>query len=286
MSYERILCEKVEPSIVKITLNRPEKRNAIDDLMVEELTDAFVQTDFDDDVRVIILAGAGKDFSAGYDISGKGSPARGPILSAVMQTKLTGMEKTLKTTDYLTYNQALTIRDVSKPTIAMVQGNCIAAGLLYASICDLIVASEDAQFIDPLSRWAHAGFEILIEPYLFGFRKAKEVMWTGDPVSAKEAKEFGMVSRVVPRERLEEETIQLARKIAKTLPVAASLVKRSVNDAWDLMGLRHAWRYHLLAHELSHISDEAKRWDEMKAQAMQAGGVKEVLKTRDDKYKK
>jgi enoyl-CoA hydratase len=286
MSYERILCEKVEPNIVKITMNRPEKRNAIDDLMVEELTDAFVKTDFDDDVRVIILAGAGKDFSAGYDISGKGSPAREPILSAVMQTKLTGMEKTLKITDYLTYNQALTIRDVSKPTIAMVQGNCIAAGLLYASICDLIVASDDAQFIDPLSRWAHAGFEILIEPYLFGFRKAKEVMWTGDPVSAKEAKEFGMVSRVVPKDKLGEETIQLARKIAKTLPVAASLVKRSVNDAWDLMGLKHAWRYHLLAHELSHVSDEAKRWDEMRAQAMQAGGLKEVLKTRDDKYKK
>ena len=286
MSYERILCEEVEPNIVKITMNRPEKRNAIDDLMVEELTDAFVQADFNDDVRVIILAGAGSDFSAGYDISGKGSPARGPLLSAVMQTKLTGMEKTLKTTDYIAYNQAIAIRDVSKPTIAMVQGNCIAAGLLYASICDLIVASEDAQFIDPLSRWAHAGFEILIEPYLFGFRKAKEVMWTGDPVSAKEAKEFGMVSRVVPRDKLEEETIQLARKIAKTLPVAASLVKRSVNDAWDLMGLRHAWRYHLLAHELSHVSDEAKRWDEMRAQAMQAGGVKEVLKTRDDQYKK
>jgi enoyl-CoA hydratase len=286
MSYERILCEEVEPNIVKITMNRPEKRNAIDDLMVEELTDAFVQADFNDDVRVIILAGAGSDFSAGYDISGKGSPARGPILSAVMQTKLTGMEKTLKTTDYITYNQAIAIRDLSKPTIAMVQGNCIAAGLLYASICDLIVASDDVQFIDPLSRWAHAGFEILIEPYLFGFRKAKEVMWTGDPVSAKEAKEFGMVSKVVPRDKLEEETIQLARKIAKTLPVAASLVKRSVNDAWDLMGLRHAWRYHLLAHELSHVSDEAKRWDEMRAQAMKAGGVKEVLKTRDDKYKK
>ena len=286
MSYERILCEKVETGIVKITLNRPEKRNAIDDLMVEELTDAFVQTDFDDDVRVIILAGAGKDFSAGYDISGKGSPARGPILSAVMGTKLTGMEKGLKITDYLTYNQALTIRDVSKPTIAMVQGNCVAAGWLYASICDLIVASDDAQFVDPLSRWAHAGFEILMEPYNLGFRKAKEVMWTGDPVSAKEAKECGMVSKVVPLEKLGEETMQLARKIAKILPVAASLVKRSVNDAWDLMGQRHAWRYHLLAHELSHVSDEAKKWDETGARALREGGVKELLKTRDDKFKK
>lgn len=286
MSYEKILYETVEPGIVKITLNRPDKRNAIDDLMVEELTDAFVRSDLDDDVRVIILAGAGKDFCAGYDISGKGSPARNPVLSAMSQTRLTGMEKTLKMTDYYVYNQAITIRDVSKPTIAMVQGNCVAAGWFYASICDLIVASEDAQFIDPLSRWAHAGFEFLIEPYNLGFRKAKEVMWTGDPVSAREGKECGMVSRVVPREKLEEETVQLARKIGKNFPVAASLIKRSVNDAWDLLGQKHAWRHHLAVHELSHVSDEAKKWDETRAKALKEGGVKEVLKARDEKFKK
>jgi len=89
-----------------------------------------------------------------------------------------------------------------------------------------------------------------------------------------------MVSRVVTRDKLEEETMQLARKIAKTPPIAASLVKRSVNEAWELMGMRFAQRYHLLAHELSHVSDEVKKMDEMRAKAMEKGGVKEVLKSK------
>jgi len=286
MSYKQILCEEIEPGIVKITLNRPEKRNAIDNLTVEELQDAFMKSDLNDDVRVIVLAGAGKDFCAGYDLSGKGEPAQGPVLKAVKNTKLTGMEQRLKNTEYFTINQALAIRDLSKPTIAMVQGNCIAAGLLYASMCDIIYASEDAQFVDPLTRWAHAGFELLVEPYNLGFRKAKEVIWTGDPLPAKEAKEYGMVSKVVPREKLEEETMLLVRKIAKNQPIAIRMTKKSINQAWDYMGQRDAFQYHLLAHELSHLSDEEKRWQETRAKAEKEGGVKAVIKARDDKFKK
>ncbi len=117
-----------------------------------------------------------------------------------------------------------------------------------------------------------------------GFRRAKEILWTGDPVSAQEAKQLGLVSRVVPREKLEEETLVLARRIAMNMPVAVSLVKRSINHAWDLMGQRDALQYHMLIHQLSHASDEAKRWQEERAKAMEKGGLKEMLKERDSKF--
>ncbi len=272
MAFERILYEKVDPDIVKITMNRPDKRNAQDWLMLEEIQDAFVEADLDEDVRVIVFAGAGKDFSAGHDQSGRGEDARGPMIGRAMATKLTGMERSLKREDYVDLNQGMTMRNVSKPTIAMVQGNCITGGWLVASMCDLIVASEDARFIDVLPRLlAFAGIEILFHPYDVGFRKAKEMLWTGDPISAQEAKQVGLVNRVVAREKLEEETLALARKIAMTPPVVASLVKRSINQAWDLMGQRNAWQYHMLAHQLSHASDEAKNLQAERAKAREQG---------------
>ncbi|MBI4302933.1 MAG: enoyl-CoA hydratase [Chloroflexi bacterium] len=283
MAYERILYEKIDPGIVKITLNRPEKRNALDNLTVEEVQDAFTDADLDEDVRVIILAGAGTDFCSGYDISGKGALAKG-IIGRAVATKLTGMEARLKKDDYLNFGQPLVLRNVSKPTIAMVQGNCIAGGWLHASMCDIVIASDDAQFADPVTRWASAGVEILFHPYDVGFRKAKEMLFTGDPISAQEAKEYGLVNKIFPREKLEEETLALARKIATNKPVALSLAKRSINEAMDLMGQRDAWKYHMMIHQLAHASDEAKRWQEERAKAMGKGGVKEVLKARDDKF--
>ncbi len=286
MEYKRILYEKVEPNIVKITMNRPEKRNAEDPLMLSEMQDAFIEADLDEDVRVIIFAGAGKDFSAGHDLSGTGEQApEGTITRKAMDSKLTGMEMRLKRESYLYFNQAINIRNVSKPTIAMVQGNCIAGGWLNASMCDLIVASEDAKFSDPVPRMTPAGVEVLFHPYDVGFRKAKEMLFTGDPITAQEAKELGLVSRVVPREKLQEETLALARRIAMNMPVAVSLVKKSINHAWDEMGQRNAWEYHLLIHQLSHSSDEAKRWGEERAKVMEKGGLTEMFKQRDSKFK-
>ena len=280
MDFTRILYEKVEPDIVKITMNRPEMRNAQDWLMLEELQDAFVEADLDEDVRVIILAGAGKDFCASHDLSGKGEDARGPIIGRAMATKLTGMEMRLKKEDYVDLKQGQAMRNVSKPSIAMVQGNAVSSGWQMASMCDLIVASEDAQFREVLPRYAYAGIEVLFHPYDVGVRKAKEMMWTGEPISAQKAEQIGLVNRVVPKEKLEEETLDLARKIAKIGPVVASLIKRSLNHAWDEMGQSNAWQYHMLIHQLSHASDEAKRLQEERAQAIEQRGLKETLPAR------
>ncbi len=286
MEYRKIIYEKVEPTIAKIMMNCPEKRNAQDPLMFSEMSDAFVKADFDEEVRVIIFGGVGKDFSSGHDLSGKGEPGiEGSIIGRALSTKLTGMEMRLKRESYLYYNQAINIRNVSKPTIAMVQGHCIAGGWINASMCDLIVASEDASFSDPVPRMTPAGVEILFHPYDVGFRKAKEMLFTGDAITAQEAKQLGLVSRVVPREKLEEETLVLARKIAMNMPIAVSLVKKSINHAWDELGQKNAWEYHMLIHQLSHSSDEAKRWGEERAKAMEKGGVSEMLKQRDGKFK-
>ncbi len=286
MEYKRILYEEVEPYIIKITMNRPEKRNPLDPLTVSEITDAFIEADLDEDVRVIIFAGAGKDFTAGHDMSGTRELAReGSIMRKALDIKLTGMEMHLKREDYFCLNQCINMRNVSKPTIAMVHGNCVAAGWMTTMMCDLIVASEDARFIDPVVRMGSGAAEILFHPYDLGFRKAKEILWTGDPITAQEGKELGFVSRVVPREKLEEETLALARRIAMNMPVAVSLVKRSINQAWDLMGQRNAWQYHYLNHILCHVSDEKKRFGEEREKAMKKGGLKEFLKVRDGKFK-
>ncbi len=170
-------------------------------------------------------------------MSGTGEKApEGSIMRQALDTALSGMEKTIKREDYIYRYQAYSMRNVSKPTIAMVQGNCLAGGWMNASMCDLIIASDDAKFGDPVVRQSPAGLELLFHPYDVGFRKAKEMLWTGDPITAEEAKQFGLVSRVVPREQLEEATLDLARRIAMNMPVAVSLVKRSINHAWDLMG--------------------------------------------------
>ena len=247
MDFERLLYETVEPGIVKITMNRPEMRNAQDDLMQWEMQVAFTNADLDEDVRVIIFAGAGKDFSAGHDMSGMrkdgGRRHEAPddsIIGRAVDNKFTGMEHQIKREDHIYLNSHINIRNVSKPTIAMVQGNCIAGGWMTAAMCDLIVASEDAKFGDPVVRMTPAGVELLFHPYDVGFRRAKEILWTGDTISAQEGKDIGFVSKVAPREKLEEETLALARRIAMNMPVAVSLIKRSINHAWEEMGQRNA----------------------------------------------
>ncbi len=293
MEYTRILVDTIDGNIVKITMNRPEMRNAQDDLMQWEMQQAFTEADMDEDIRVIILAGAGKDFSSGHDMSGMrkdgGKRHEAPddsIIGRAVANKFTGMEHQLFREDEIYIKSHLNIRNLITPTIAMVQGNCLAGAWMTASMCDLIVAADDAQFGDPVVRMTPAAVEILFHPYDVGFRKAKEILWTGDTVPAEEAKHLGMVSRVVPREQLEEATLELARRIAMNMPVAVHLIKRSINHAWEEMGQRNAWMYHHLIHQLSHSSDEAKRWREERAKAAGKGGVREMLKARDGKFKK
>jgi enoyl-CoA hydratase len=225
-----------------ITMNRPEYRNAQNSAMTYALDAAFTSAVDDADVKVIILAGEGKHFSAGHDI---GTPERDVDVSferkAVMwwdHVGRPGGDQRYAREMEVYLGMCRRWREIPKPTIAMVQGACIAGGLMLAWVCDLIVASEDAFFSDPVVRMGIPGVEYFAHPWVLGPRAAKEVLFTGDRFSAAQARDWGMVNRVVPRESLTAETLQLANRIAEMPQFGLALTKRAVNQAEDLMGMR------------------------------------------------
>jgi enoyl-CoA hydratase len=236
VSYER------RDAVAVVTMNRPEYRNAQNSAMTYALDEAFTRAVDDDEVKVIVLAGAGDHFSAGHDI---GSPGRDVDTSferrAVMWWDHVGREG-----GDLRFAREMEVylgmcrrwREIPKPTIAMVQGACVAGGLMLAWVCDLIVASEDAFFADPVVRMGIPGVEYFAHPWVLGPRAAKEVLFTGDRFSAQRAYEWGMVSRVVPRTDLESSVFELAGRISAMPRFGLALAKKAVNQSEDLMGLR------------------------------------------------
>jgi len=133
-----------------------------------------------------------------------------------------------------------------------VQGKCIAAGVMLACMCDLIVASDDASFQNPVLRMTGAAVELLVEPWEMPARKAKEFLLTASVLTAVEAERLGMVNQVVPRDDLEEAVREMAETIAKVPPATAQVVKRSINKTLDLQGQRDAYDYHFQAHHWMH----------------------------------
>ena len=144
-----------------------------------------------------------------------------------------------------------------KPTIAAVQGACVAAGLMLACMCDLIVAADDATFQNPVLRMTGAGVELLVEPWELGIRKAKEFLFTGDRIDAQEAWRLGLVNRVVPRAELTERVEELADRVALVPPATAQVVKDSLNQTATFMGKDASWKYHFMAHHWMHNSETA-----------------------------
>ena len=243
----------VDGAVATVTLNRPDVANAQNSRMIDELDAAFDRADADDGVRVVILAAAGKHFSSGHDlkalVAGDGSDpwvARRETPEGKFEH-----EKTMY------YERCLRIHDFRKPTIASVQGSCVAAGLMLAAMCDLIVAAHDAVFSNPVLRLTGAGVELLVEPWELGIRKAKEFLLTGDTIDAQEAWRLGLVNRVVPRDELEVRTRELADRVALVPPVTAQTVKDTINHTGTLMGKRDALKYHFMAHHWVHNSATA-----------------------------
>jgi enoyl-CoA hydratase len=227
--------------VALVTMNRPEYRNAQNSKMTYALDDAFYRAVEDDDVKVIVLAGAGKHFSAGHDI---GTPGRDVDTSyerrAVLQWDHVGRpggELRWAREQEVYLGMCRRWREIPKPTIAMVQGACIAGGLMLAWVCDLIVASEDAFFADPVVRMGLPGVEYFAHPWVLGPRLAKEFLFLGERMPARRAYEIGMVNRVYPRPDLESATLEMAEAVARMPRFGLTLAKKAVNQAEDLMGL-------------------------------------------------
>jgi len=265
--------------VAVVTMNRPEYRNAQNSAMTYALDEAFTRAVDDDSVSVIVLAGAGDHFSAGHDI---GSPGR-DVDQSFERKAVLWWDHVDKEGGDLRYAREMEVylgmcrrwREIPKPTIAMVQGACVAGGLMLAWVCDLIVAAEDAFFADPVVRMGIPGVEYFAHPWMLGPRAAKEVLFTGDRFDAQRAKEWGMVSRVVPRTELEAETQRLAERIGTMPRFGLSLAKRAVNQCEDLMGMRAGMDSVFGLHHFAHAHNAEVGKDAlagMDARAMKKAG--------------
>jgi enoyl-CoA hydratase len=221
---------ELEGRVGVLTLNRPERANAQDPALLHELHAKWMAAAKDDDVRVIVLRATGRHFSSGHDFN---SPREDvPVVGGER-----GIGDFYVWEEEVFYGYSRLWRDVPKPTIAAVQGACVAAGLMLCWPCDIIIAADDARFGDPVIRLGvGAGVEYHGHTWEFGPRKAKELLFTGGFIGAEEAHRLGMVNRVVPREELDDAAMSLAKEIAEMDPFALRMAKRAVNVTQDIQG--------------------------------------------------
>lgn len=272
VEYKAVLYEQPTERIARIVLNRPEMANAQNLQMLYDLNAALDQAASDDAVRVIIVAAAGKHFSSGHGpMGGEGDVSLKDVaLSTSRGFKQPGIEGHWAFEEEVFFNLCWRWRNIPKPTIAQVQGKVIAGGLMLVWPFDLVVASEEATFQDPVVAFGVNGVEYFGHPWEFGVRKAKEMLFTGDAVTAEQAYNLGMLNHVVPRDELADFTLELARKIAERPAYSLKLAKMSCNQAQDAQGF---WTAQQSAFNLQHVG-HASSFERMRAEQMQKAGLK------------
>jgi enoyl-CoA hydratase len=265
MTFKTIRYEPQDDgAIVRVVLNRPEVRNAQNNLMTYELNDAFTTAALDDAVKVVILSGEGPMFSSGHDLKGAEQTYRHDPVFPYSST-LPGSEGGMNAEQEVFFKMCRRWHDIPKPMIAQVHGKTIAGGLMLMWICDVIVAAEGSEFIDITAgpRFMVQGVEWFNHPWELGPRKAKEMLFTGEPVTAQEAYNLGMVNHVVPLGEVGPFTLELARKIAARSSFGLSLAKMAVNQALDAQGFHTAQQ---AAFSLQHLGHSHSRILRLEAQ--------------------
>jgi enoyl-CoA hydratase len=267
IAQDVVLYERRGPA-AWVTLNRPDKLNALSYELVRELRRALRLAAEDDEVKVAVLTGAGRAFSAGFD------------LSEEAESRVEGADRWRR---ILADDVELTLElwSLPKPTIAAVHGWCLAGACELAMACDLIVAAEDARFGEPEIRYG-SGPVTLLMPFLLGQKKTNELLLTGDTIDAGEAERIGLVNRVVAADRLEEAVGDLVRKIAPTPLPVLRLTKLALLRAYEAMGLRSAVLSNLDLSAILNAAEtpEQRQFDEIVA----AQGLKAALAWRDSRY--
>jgi enoyl-CoA hydratase/carnithine racemase len=267
MGYETILYN-VEDRVALITLNRPERMNALSKKLCVELVDAVRAADQDPQVRVLVITGAGgKAFSAGYDIK---ESAEAPKRS------LSDWRERLNGDLRFTYS----VWDCSKPVIAMVNGFCLAGALEFAQMCDMRFASDDSRFGVVETRFS-SGIATYIMPWLLGAR-CRRLIYTGDMIDAAEAFRLGLVDGVFPKAALERETMKIARRMSRVALDALQWNKRAINNTFETMGFRAAMQYGVEACAILDATNtpEYAAFDELR----RTKGLGEALKWRDAQF--
>jgi enoyl-CoA hydratase len=238
---------RVKDQIAVITLNRPERRNAQDLDLLLELDQCWTRAAADNEVKVIVLNANGPHFSAGHDISA----------TAMDQLTMIDWENE-SVADLYNYESQHFLgfctkwRNVPKPSIAAVQGACIAGGLMLAWPCDLIVAAENAQFSDPVVHMGIGGVEYHAHTWEMGARKAKEMLFMSSSIDAETAEKVGMVNKVVALEDLDQEVMAMAEAISRKPAFGLAMAKRAVNRTLDIMGQQNSLEAVFDMHSLGH----------------------------------
>ena len=286
MEKEPVIYEKEEfeeGAVATITLNRPETLNAMDYELTEALLRALSQAEEDDDVKAVIIKGAGRAFSSGYDLSrvyyvyggtdGREEKPRRPSQRARLKYDRWRSE---------------TLRRIllcSKVTIAQVHGYCIGGGLYTVLCCDLAIAAEDAQIGHLEQRLVFAGamYVLPIEIIHIGPKKCRELLLTGKLIDGKEAERIGLVNKAVPADRLDEETKKLAKAMTLLPRDGIAIGKASIHLAYDALGLSSSFSQGYVEHTLAtNIRFEPGEFNFLKARRDM--GVREAIKARDKRY--
>ncbi len=275
MAYKNILYE-TEDGIARITLNRPEKLNALSHDLLEEYADALTEAEGDREVRVVIVKGAGRAFSAGYDVGGA-PRRRGYVPNMPSITPFVDDRTSL---NYI-WGKTTTPWNLSKPVIAQVHGYCVAGGNDVAGQCDIVIAAENAIIQQPQIRRLGLTFTHMF-PYKCGAQWAKILMFTGDPISGKEAERLGIVARAVPEEKLEEEVNKLAERIALVDPTLLAMNKFAINQVFEEMGLKNAFN---TANSLDTIAHTAKAMQDFQKTSREQG-LKAALAENEGPFRK
>ena len=287
MKYENVIYE-VDDRIAKITLNRPEKRNPLNWPLLADLSAALKEAERDKNIRVIILKGAGPCFSGGHDLSET-------MGDAPLHKGEKTWDEALKSDDrwgvgvsiwdsrahvqgHIDY--VLEIWNNWKPIIAQVHSYCLGGASGIALACDLLIVSEDARLGYPPARGMAPGDEIAIYSWHVGLKKAKELSLTGDSLTADEMLDYGMANYVFPREKLEEETLKIAKRIANIDLELLSLSKRVVNRTFDQMGFTISMQYGAEFDTMGHFLDVQKEFSEM----IREKGIQGALEWRDGPF--
>lgn len=249
-----------------LTLNRPDKLNALSGALVDMLSRELRSAASDPEVRVIVLAGEGRSFCAGYDLDE-------PAPDGMEDTKQ-GLIQSL--------DRLLEVFDMPQPVVAMVQGHCLAGGCDLMMMCDLVVAADDAVFGQPEIRFGSAIVAHVL-PWLVGARRAKELVMTGfDKLDAAAARDIGLVNTVVASQDLASSTLDLARQLAVVDPEVMALTKRAINAAWEKAGFRDALRLGVeIGAEIENLhSPERIEFERIAAEQ----GLKEAVRWRDERF--
>ena len=263
MTGEPLVLREPTPWGVRLTLNRPDKLNALNAELRDELADAIAAAAADERVRVIAIAGAGRAFCSGYDLSEE-QPA-----TALGWRDVLGRDVAA----------TLAVLRCPKPVIAQVHGYAIAGGLELAMACDLIVAAEDARLGEPEIRFGSAPVTLLM-PFVIGQKKTRELLLTGDLIDAPEAERIGLVNRVVPAERLAAEVDALADRLARVEPDVMAPTKQMLNRAMDAAGFAQAVEMGLDVQSFINLSETSRAFDEI----VRRDGLKAALAWRDARY--